>query len=351
MIPALADAFTSSLHRLDPERAHRLAVLALRVGLARGDHTVDDEMLAVDVLDRHFQNPIGLAAGFDKDCKALRALSGLGFGFIEAGTVTPRPQPGNRLPRVFRLREDGAVINRYGLNSEGFEAISARLARLPNRGLGVPLGINIGPNKDGGAERDLPALVAALRARKIVDYVAVNVSSPNTPRLRELQRAHRLAALLSAIRTNAPGGPKLLVKIAPDQSPDALEAIVETCIAAGVQGLIVGNTTMDRSATLRASARSEVGGLSGVPLFEPSTRMLRDASRLARGRLVLIGCGGVSTGADALAKIKAGASLVQLYTAFAFAGPALIPRLKRELLTALRGEGFARVRDAVGAET
>ena len=263
--------------------------------------------------------------------------------------MTPRPQRGNPRPRVFRLTEDEAIINRYGLNSEGFDALFARVERLPRCGLSIPLGINIGPNKDGNAERDLPALIEVLQTRTIADYVAVNVSSPNTPGLRDLQQGRRLAALLAAIRDRTPGGLKLLVKIAPDQAPSALEAIVETCVAAGVVGLIVGNTTIGRPATLRSFARSETGGLSGAPLFEPSTRLLRDTYRLARGRLVLIGCGGIRTGADALAKIKAGASLVQLYTAFAYEGPVLVTRLKRELLAALREEGFMRASDAIGA--
>ncbi len=348
MMSRLTSRLTPALRRLDPERAHRLAVLGLRLGLAGADRVADDEALAVDVLDRRFPNPIGLAAGFDKNGKALRGLARLGFGFVEAGTVTPRPQPGNPRPRVFRLEEDGAVINRYGLNSDGFDDVSARLARLPGRGVGIPIGVNIGPNKDGNTERDLPALVAALRTWGGMDYVAVNVSSPNTPGLRDSQQGLRLAALLAAIRARVDSMPKLLIKIAPDQAAGALEEIVEACVAGGVHGLIVGNTTIDRPATLRSPACAEAGGLSGAPLLEPSTRLLREAYRLAGGRLVLVGCGGVRTGADVLAKIRAGASLVQLYTAFAYAGPALVPRLKRELLIALRAEGFAQVRDAVG---
>ena len=348
MMPALASALTPTLRRLDPECAHRLAVLALRLGLAGADRTLDDEALAVEVSGFRFPNPLGMAAGFDKDAKALRGLARLGFGFVEAGTVTPRPQSGNPWPRVFRLDEDEAIINRYGLNSGGFDAVEARLGRLPRRGLSAGIGVNIGPNKDGDAERDLPPLVAALSAAAGIGYVALNVSSPNTPGLRDLQHGRRLANLLAAIADACPRYPPLMVKIAPDQAPGALEGIVETCLAAGVVGLIVGNTTTARPATLRSPARGETGGLSGAPLFESSTRLLRQAHGLARGRLILVGCGGVRTGADALAKIKAGASLVQLYTAFAREGPALVPRLKRELLAALRAEGFARVSDAVG---
>lgn len=349
MMLDLASAAAPALRRLDPERAHALAVLALRLGLAGADRAPDDPSLAVHALGLRFSNPIGLAAGFDKDAKALRGLARLGFGFVEAGTATPRPQPGNPRPRVFRLEDDDAVVNRYGFNGEGFAAASARLARLPPGGLRARVGVNVGPNKDGDAARDLPVLVDAIAGASLGDYVTVNVSSPNTPGLRGWQSGGRLAALLAAVSAANRGRLPLLVKIAPDQEPGALEEVVEACAAEGAAGLIVSNTTIARPPSLRSPARAEAGGLSGAPLFEPSTRLLRDAYRLARGRLVLIGCGGVRTGADALAKIKAGASLVQLYTAFAYAGPALVPRLKRELLHALRAEGFARVEDAVGA--
>ena len=348
MTSVLAAALTPVLRRLDPERAHRLAVLALRLGLAGADRTLDDEALAVDAFGCRFSNPIGLAAGFDKDGKALRGLARLGFGFVEAGTVTPYPQPGNPRPRVFRLPEDGAVINRYGLNSEGFDAFIARYSRLPDRRPGVRVGVNIGPNKGADPGCDLPRLVAALSTQPDTDYTVINVSSPNTPGLRDMQQGPHLRALLAAIKEANRWHSPLLVKIAPDQAPGALEEIVETCVTGGAQGLIVGNTTIARSATLRSPARAEAGGLSGAPLFGPSNRLLRDAYRLADGRLVLVGCGGVRTGADALAKIKAGASLVQLYTAFAYEGPTLVPRLKRELLAALRADGFERASDAIG---
>jgi dihydroorotate dehydrogenase len=335
------------LRRLDPERAHQAALLALRWGLAGRDRSADDPALAIEVLGRRFVNPIGLAAGFDKDAVALAPLTRLGFGFVEAGTVTPRPQDGNPRPRLFRLEADGAVINRMGFNNAGLEAYLKRLARRP-RGP-VVVGANVGINKDAAdPERDYPALIAAVSPH--ADYVVVNVSSPNTPGLRDLQGEARLRGILHAIAAAVPHHPPLLVKIAPDLGEAALAALVETCIAHGVQGLIVSNTTTSRPAGLRSPHAREAGGLSGAPLFRLSTAVLARAFLLARGRLVLIGAGGVSGRAQALAKLRAGASLVQLYTAFAYAGPALIPRLKRELAAELRGAGFDRVQDAVGSD-
>ena len=347
MTPSLASALMPLLARTDPERAHRLAITALRLGLAGRDAQPDDPALAIHVLGLRFRNPIGLAAGFDKDAMALRGLRRLGFGLIEAGSVTPRPQPGNPRPRVFRLPEDGAIINRYGLNNRGIAAFTARLAALP-RGA-VPVGANVGINKDGAdPERDLPALVAAVAPH--ADYVVINVSSPNTPGLRDLQGEARLAAILAAIAAAVPRRPPLLVKVAPDLPDGGLEAIVETAVRHGADGLIVSNTTVARPDTLRSRWASEAGGLSGRPLRDPSTRLVARAYRLSQGRLALVGCGGVATGADVLEKLRAGASLVQLYTAFSLAGPGLVPRLKRELSAALRQQGFSNVQDAVGVD-
>jgi dihydroorotate dehydrogenase len=347
MTPSIASAFMPLLRRVEAERAHRLAITALRLGFAGRDVTPDDPALQVQALGLVFRNPIGLAAGFDKDALALRGLRRVGFGLIEAGTVTPRPQPGNPRPRVFRLEADRAVINRYGLNNRGLPAYVARLAAL-SRGR-VPVGANVGINKDGAdPERDYPELIAAVAPH--ADYVVINVSSPNTPGLRDLQGEARLAAILAAVRDKVPHRPPLLVKIAPDLPEGGLEAIVETAVRHGVDGLVVSNTTVARPDTLRSRAAGESGGLSGPPLLAASTRLLARAYRLAAGRLVLIGCGGVSTGADALRKIRAGAHLVQLYTAFSYGGPALIPRLKRELAAALRAQGFRSVMDAVGVD-
>lgn len=344
MTPALASAVLPLLRRIDAETAHDLALRALRLGLAGRAAAADEPALTVEALGRRFSNPIGLAAGFDKNAVAVPALMRLGFGFVETGTVTPRPQEGNPRPRLFRLTEDSAVINRMGFNNAGLEAYRANLATLGDRP--VPLGANVGINKEGAdPARDYPALVAAVAP--YVDYVVINVSSPNTPGLRDLQGEERLREILTAVAQVTPR-PPVLVKIAPDLSDDGLGGVVEACVARGVAGLIVGNTTISRPDNLRLRYRTEAGGLSGAPLFSLSTMMLARAFLRARGRLTLIGVGGVANGQDALMKIRAGASLVQLYTGFAYAGPALIPRLKRELVDGLRESGFRRVADAVG---
>ena len=350
MTPALASALLPLLRTAGPERAHRLSLVALRRGLAGGDATPDDPRLAVQALGLRFANPIGLAAGFDKDAVAVAPLTRLGFGFVETGTVTPRPQQGNPRPRLFRLDADRAVINRMGFNNAGLSAFlrnltEGRAARRP----GVPVGVNVGINKDGAdPERDYPALVAAVAP--LADYVVINVSSPNTPGLRDLQNEARLRAILQAVRTAVPQRPPLLVKIAPDLTEAGLEVVVAACIEGGAEGMIVANTTVTRPAGLRSRRAGEAGGLSGAPLLALSTAVLRRAARLAAGRLVLVGAGGVATGRDALAKIRAGASLVQLYSALVFEGPALVGRLRRQLLAALDEEGFASLADAVGAD-
>jgi dihydroorotate dehydrogenase len=347
MSPAIASALLPLVHRFDPERAHDLALWALRLGLAGRVARPDDPVLGVHALGLRFTNPIGLAAGFDKNAVAVAPLMRLGFGFIEAGTVTPKPQPGNPRPRLFRLDADRAVINRMGFNNQGLAAYRSRVAARP-RGP-VVFGCNVGINKEGATpERDYPALIKALAAD--ADYLVINVSSPNTPGLRDLQGEARLRGILHAVAEQVPRRPPLLVKIAPDLSLGSLEELVETCVAGGVQGLIISNTTLSRPAGLRSPAAHEVGGLSGAPLFPLSTSVLARAFLLARGRLTLIGVGGVASGRDALAKIRAGASLVQLYTALIFSGPALIPRLKTELVAALREGGFSELRQAIGVD-
>lgn len=295
-----------------------------------------------------FANPIGLAAGFDKDAEVLAPLLRLGFGFVEAGTVTPRPQAGNPRPRLFRLARDGSVINRLGFNNRGMEAMAARLTmRVEGRPGGV-VGVNIGCNRDTADPLD-DYRAALARLGGLADYVAVNISSPNTPGLRDLQDPDRLDDLVGALR-RADGERPLLVKIAPDLSDAQRRAIVELAVARRVDGLIVSNTTIERPAGLRSAARDEAGGLSGRPLFEPSTRLLSEIYRDTGGAVPLIGVGGISSGADAYAKIRAGASLVQLYTALIYEGFGLVRRIKADLAARLAADGFASVSEAVGVD-
>jgi dihydroorotate dehydrogenase len=344
MTPRIASALLPALRRVDPERAHRLALGALRLGLAGRAEAPDDPVLACSFVGIPLSNPIGLAAGFDKDAVAADALLRLGFGGVELGTVTPRPQYGNPKPRLFRL-EGGAVINRMGMNNSGLDVFTARLARVARRP-GSVLAANVGINKeDADPERDYPALVQAVAP--FVDYVTLNVSSPNTVGLRDLQGEARLRSILAGVRDAGAGKP-VFVKVAPDLAEGALESIVEVAVESGMTGLIVSNTTVLRPASLRGPHVAEAGGLSGPPLMAASTAVLARAWRLAAGRLVLIGCGGVSSGADVLTKLRAGAQLVQLYSAFAVDGPALLGRLKFELAAALRRDGFASVAEAVG---
>ena len=323
------------LQCLPPETAHRATVrLAAAAGPLLPPAPADDPRLAVTVFGRTLPNPIGLAAGFDKDAEAPDVMLKLGFGFVECGTVTPKPQAGNPRPRLFRLREDRAVINRMGFNNRGMEAAAARLAARRSPGM---VGINIGANKDSG-DRTGDYVRAFGRLAPLADYVAVNVSSPNTPGLRNLQHEGELKRLLEAL-TNARARLSeyrpLLLKIAPDLSPEDIDRIAETALASGIDGIIATNTTVARPATLKDKRAKEPGGLSGAPLFEPSTAVLKHLRGRVGDRLVLVGVGGVRSGADAYAKLRAGATLVQLYTALAYEGPALIVRMKRELLALL----------------
>lgn len=346
----LIDAGAALLRRLPPEAAHRttLALLeAARPLLARA--APDDSRLAVTVLGLDFPNPIGLAAGFDKDARVPDAMAKFGFGFVECGTVTPRPQAGNPKPRLFRLREDAAVINRMGFNNGGMAAMAERLGR---RTKGAILGINIGANKDS-ADRAADYREAFECLAPFASYVTVNVSSPNTPGLRGLQNRGELESLLALLTdARARTGLKvpLLLKIAPDIDPSGADDIAAVTLKSGIEGLIVSNTTVARPATLKSRFAGQSGGLSGAPLFVPSTTLLRAMRARIGTKLVLVGVGGVRTGADVYAKIRAGASLVQLYTALAYEGPGLVTRLKRELLACLARDGFANVAAAVGTD-
>ncbi|MCY4394420.1 MAG: quinone-dependent dihydroorotate dehydrogenase [Rhodospirillaceae bacterium] len=322
---ALSEQTARLLGRLPPEAAHRWSVWllrgaqALRLPLESGPHRLAPRQ----VLGLDFPNPIGLAAGFDKDAEAVRAAFSLGFGFVEVGSIVPQPQPGNPRPRVFRLPEDGAVINRYGFNSKGLDHAERRLDRLLRRPLPGPLGINLGANK---LSEDRPAdyAIGARRLAPYADYLVVNVSSPNTPGLRTLQDAAALDRLLEPVRAAMATARPLLLKVAPDLEPADIDDIAGVAQGPLLDGLIVGNTTAARPASLRSALASEAGGLSGRPLLAPSTAVLRAFRERLAPDLPIIGVGGIASGADAAAKRAAGATLVQLYTGLIYEGPALI---------------------------
>ncbi|MHB2206788.1 quinone-dependent dihydroorotate dehydrogenase [Methylobacterium sp. CM6257] len=350
MIGAAFPLVRPLLHRLDAERAHDLTLRALAL-MPPGAAPADDPRLAVELLGRRFPNPVGLAAGFDKGARVPDAMLGLGFGFVEVGGVVPLPQPGNPQPRVFRLTADRAVINRYGLNSEGLAVVAARLrARAGRPGI---VGVNIGANKDS-ADRlaDYAACTAALAP--LVDFVTVNVSSPNTPGLRDLQGEAFLDELLARTveaRDAAGASAAILLKIAPDMALDALDAVCATAQRRGVQALVVSNTTVARPAGLiEQRLARETGGLSGRPLFGPATRMLAQTRLRVGDSLPLVGVGGVDSAEAAWTKIRAGASLVQLYSALVYEGPALVGRIKAGLLERMRRDGVTSLAQAVGRD-
>ena len=341
----------SALFALDPETAHRAAVLALKAGLLDAYARKDEPILATRVWNLDFPNPLGLAAGFDKNAEVPDAVLGLGFGYAEIGTVTPRPQAGNPRPRLFRLVADRALINRLGFNNDGLEAVAERLARRTRRGI---VGANIGQNKNS-ADPIADYTTGAARLSPLADYIVVNVSSPNTPGVRALQGREPLARLLGAVkeardRAVPKSPPPLLVKIAPDLADEDLSDIAAVARALPIDGLIATNTTIVRPPGLEDLQRGEIGGLSGKPLFEPSTRVLASLFKLTGGALPLIGVGGVGSGQEAYAKIRAGASLVQLYTALVYEGPGLVGAIKRDLAALLRRDGFTSLQAAVGAD-
>jgi dihydroorotate dehydrogenase len=339
---------------LPPETAHALAIWALRRGLAPTVTPPASPRLKTSFCGFELPHPLGLAAGFDKNAEAVSGLFGLGFAFVEIGTVTPRPQAGNPKPRLFRLRAQQALINRMGFNNEGREAVAARLAG-PEACRPGPLGANIGANRDAV---DLVAdyLACFYGLYRLVDYVTINVSSPNTPGLRDWQRRARLDELLAALlearaKLAGPERPKpLLLKIAPDLEPDAEAGIAEVALARGLDGLIISNTTTARPEVVSGRARDEAGGLSGAPLFLRSTQQLGRFHRLTGGRLPLVAVGGILRGADAYAKIRAGASALQLYTALVYRGPRVVTRTLAELERLLALDGVARLEDARGAD-
>ncbi|XP_072975947.1 dihydroorotate dehydrogenase (quinone), mitochondrial [Typha angustifolia] len=364
---------------LDAEVAHQLAVSAAAHRLIPKEKRPDPEILGLEVWGRKFTNPVGLAAGFDKNAEAVEGLLGLGFGFVEVGSVTPVPQEGNPKPRIFRLRQEGAIINRCGFNSEGIVVVAKRLGAQHGKrkmeetssssssstnevkhggkaGPGI-LGVNLGKNKNSeDAAADYVQGVHTLS--QYADYLVINISSPNTPGLRKLQGRKQLKDLVKKVQAARDemqwaeeGPPPLLVKIAPDLSKQDLDDIAAVSLALRLDGLIISNTTVSRPPPVdRHPLAGESGGLSGKPLYDLSTSILKEMYILTRGKIPLIGCGGISSGEDAYKKIRAGATLVQLYTAFAYGGPALIPQIKAELAECLARDGFKSVQEAVGAD-
>lgn len=352
MIDSLFSLARPLVHRLDAETAHRLAVTALAASPLR-TRKQDAPALAVEAFGLKFPNPVGLAAGFDKHAQAIDGALGLGFGFVEVGGVTPLPQPGNERPRVFRLVEDEAVINRYGLNSEGMEAMATRLSA--RRGRPGIVGVNLGANKES-ADRTGDYATLARRLAPLASFLTVNVSSPNTPGLRDLQAENVLDDLIGRVleaRDAALAGNghcPVLLKIAPDLTLPELDGMVAVARRRGIDGLVVSNTTVARPANLRDAARNETGGLSGKPLFAPSTRLLAEAFLRVEGQFPLVGVGGVDSAQTAFAKIRAGASLVQFYSAMVFKGPGLAAEIKAGLEAQLRKAGLPRLTALVGRD-
>jgi dihydroorotate dehydrogenase len=349
-VSAVQDLAARALHALDPEQAHGAAIAALKLGLGPRDAGPDDPCLATQLAGLPLPNCVGLAAGFDKNAEVPDAMLAAGFGLVECGTVTPLPQAGNPKPRIFRLSEDRAVINRLGFNNGGLEAFAGRLQRRRGRGI---VGANVGANKDS-QDRIGDYVRGLQRLWPLADYFTANISSPNTPGLRDLQSGPALEELLGRLaETRAElsrGGSTrpLLLKVAPDLTDAQIEAICDQVAAYGLDGVIVSNTTLSRPDDLRSRHKNEAGGLSGAPLMGLSTAVLARFHAAGRGRFALIGAGGVASGADAYAKIRAGASAIQLYSALVYEGPGLVRRLKGDLVARLKADGFVSVAQAVG---
>ncbi|XP_078066805.1 dihydroorotate dehydrogenase (quinone), mitochondrial [Mustelus asterias] len=344
---------------VDPEMAHILAIRFISWGLFPWARRADSSALEVNVFGQKFKNPVGVAAGFDKHGEAVDGLYKMGFGFVEVGSVTPKPQEGNSRPRLFRLEPDQAVINRYGFNSHGYAAVQQRLKARSEiqeqfTKAGKPLGINLGKNKlSEDAAADYEEGVRQLGP--LADYLVVNLSSPNTPGLRALQSKEKLRNLLEKVlkerdALNVNRKPAILLKIAPDLTAEDKKDIAHVVLELGVDGLIVTNTTVSRPQSLQDPLQTQPGGLSGRPLKEMSTQTVNDIYLLTKGKIPIIGVGGISSGADALEKIRAGATLIQLYTVLVYEGPPVVNKIKRELEQLLKEQGFSSVVEAVGAD-
>ncbi len=342
----LYSLFRPALFLADAESAHAMSLAALRI-LPVASATAEPA-LRQHVAGLEFPNPVGLAPGYDKNAEVCAAAYGLGFGFVEVGTVTPRPQAGNPRPRLFRLVEDEAVINRMGFNNDGMEVVAARLASLDRRRLAGPLGINVGANKDSD-DRVADYEVAITRLAGLADYVTVNISSPNTPGLRALQDKAALDALLQRVKAATPAGKPVFLKVAPDLEPADIDDIAASVIEHQIDALIVSNTTISRP-PLKSRHAAETGGLSGATLRDLAQQRLVDFRKATQGALPLIGVGGIASAEDAYARIRAGASLVQLYSALVYKGPTLARTINAGLLTLLKRDGFANVAEAVGID-
>jgi dihydroorotate dehydrogenase len=353
----MPDIFSLSLpllHFLPPETAHEISIRALRCDLLPAKKIAANPMLAQNIFGLEFKNPVGMAAGFDKNAEVINPLFKQGFGFVEAGTVTPLPQPGNPRPRLFRLKEDKAVINRLGFNNKGLDYFVKNFAAR-NQGRGIA-GANIGKNKDTqDAEQDYALGLKAVYPH--ANYITINISSPNTPLLRNLQEREPLSQLLSELmkaknecaliyKKNVP----LLLKIAPDIDAGQREDIAGTVLDKGIDGLIVSNTTISRPPSLKSKYKNETGGLSGSPLFNLSTSTLAEMYKLIKGKIPLIGVGGIASPEDAYLKICAGASLVQLYSALVYQGFGLVQAINHKLPLLLARDGFSHISEAVGSK-
>ncbi len=343
------------LHRMDAEKAHNFTIQCLKMGFSSllGPR-YNPEILKTTVFGLHFPNPVGIAAGFDKNADVIPAVHKLGFGFAEAGTVTPLPQEGNPTPRLFRLTSDKAVINRFGFNNKGLDYFIHQLtAQKPGN---KPFGANVGANKSSD-DKTADYVKGINRLYGLSDYFTVNISSPNTPGLRSLQSKEALEDLISRVQEarrakiaeSYPYVP-ILVKIAPDLTKSDIADITEIALKKQLDGLIVSNTTITRPTNLQHKSKDQAGGLSGSPLMEMSTEVLAKIYKVTEGKIPLIGVGGISSGADAYKKIRAGASLVQLYSALVYEGPGLVERIKRDLVALLEKDRFSSVADAVGAD-
>jgi len=333
---------------LDAERAHELGMKALRLGLVRGERSFS-KFGTIERFGLKFDNPLGLAAGFDKNGAAVNELASLGFGFVEVGTVTFRPQKGNEKPRLFRLPEDRALINRLGFNNDGAASVVKRLKKLERK---CVIGVNIGKNKDVPNEEAIEYYLACFEIiHPVADYVAVNVSSPNTPNLRELQKTESLEALLAALqkRNGELGAKPLLVKIAPDLSETEIKSIVDICLSKKFSGIIATNTTISRKGLKTDEPQSYGdGGLSGKPLGRMANEVIWTIFRHSEGKLPIIGVGGIFTAEDAFEKVAAGASLLQVYTGFVYGGPRFPTNINKKLADILRSKGFSSLDEAVG---